>query len=173
LDVAASGKDFTAMAWIYPYYEGADGGDDGDGDIIGTKKAEDPGSGYRYWGWHFFHARQSESEAELRVQLMDYCTSGDTEQLTSTSTFTFEQWHHVAFVRNYGGTNYIYINSEEAGSAADGSLNASNRLGSSVAATKIGYVANYKFHGYLDELAVFNRALSADEIKQYYRAGRP
>jgi len=79
------------------------------------------------------------------------------------------QWHHVAAV--YDGTNiYLYV---------DGSLDASTPATGSIIQDSfpVALGANldapspYYFNGLLDEVSIYNRALSAAEINSIYSAG--
>jgi len=179
LDVAASGKDFTATAWIYPTWDGSGSYEpnNGAGDIIGNLRAEQVLGTWYYWGWHFFYQKNAtENAGYLYFRMADYCTAGNMKSFTSDidgGRFTFNQWHYVAVVRNYGGTNYLYVDGKKVKEAQDDSLNTSATLGSYTTTTRIGYLGWYKFDGYMDEVAIFNRALSGEEIKQRYRAGSP
>lgn len=81
----------------------------------------------------------------------------------NTNSFNQGQWNHVAVV-NEGGNAIFYING-----VADGGC------GSAPGFT-VGYIGkdnnnNDDFNGLIDEVRVYNRALSASEIKQLYNLG--
>jgi hypothetical protein len=75
-------------------------------------------------------------------------------------------WQHLAVVYN-GTTAIVYINGQ---SVASGS----GSLGTAIAAPlKIGNAGSCQsFTGLIDEVAIFNRALSASEIRAIYRKGQ-
>ena len=178
LDVAAAGKDFTATAWIYPEYGSAVAyRTPGSGDIIGNMRAEQVSGIWYYCGWHFYYQRNaSENAGYLYFRMGDYCTAGNMKGFSSDidgGRFAYNQWHYVAVVRNYGGTNYLYIDGKKVKEAQDDSLNASYALGSSKGITSMGTIAWYHHDGYIYGAAIFNRALSQEEIKQRYRMGKP
>jgi len=89
--------------------------------------------------------------------------------VTSTSTFNDNQWHHVLGVND--GTNLkLYI---------DGNLNNSNALGgSNITSTldaRIGNISTasgWEFKGYIDEVAVWNSDQSAN-ASTIYNSGVP
>jgi hypothetical protein len=90
-------------------------------------------------------------------------------QVTSTTVFSLNTWYHVVGVYDSSGaTLRIYVNGTcEASSSVTGSHTAGTggfaigRLGDYTATTTY-------FDGILDDVAVFNTALSADQIKELY-----
>ncbi|MGA2241282.1 MAG: LamG-like jellyroll fold domain-containing protein [Verrucomicrobiota bacterium] len=78
------------------------------------------------------------------------------------------QWHHVAGV--YDGTNmFLYV---------DGTLDVSQLATGSIAQNNypmcVGQTANssgYFFNGLIDEVSIYNRALTVSEIQSIYAAG--
>lgn len=96
-----------------------------------------------------------------------YFTNAD---IYSSMPVTDSEWRHVAFVFDEPAGEYrLYI---------DGALDVTqaeagaNRGGSSP--LQIGYVTSspyYFYHGLLDELALYDEALSDAEIEQHYNAG--
>jgi hypothetical protein len=86
-----------------------------------------------------------------------------------TTTLTSNHWYHVAMV--YDGTALRgYVNG-----ALDGSASASGAVGTSDNPLRLGVYspsANLGFFpGLLDEISLYNRALSASEIQSVYAAG--
>jgi hypothetical protein len=91
-----------------------------------------------------------------------YYSSGD------SVTDVTGKWHHVVGMRN--GSNWrIYV---------DGVLENSATGGTGTLATpwtlQIGHESGsvYWFPGTIDDVRIYNRALSAAEVKQLYNAGR-
>ena len=100
---------------------------------------------------------------------------GETSTVLSTSGFspTLNRWYNVAFVRNGNAWN-IYVNGISYANATDArTLNyPKDNIGIGVLPTSLQY-----FNGKIDELAIWNRGLSANEVlelykrSQYYAAG--
>lgn len=86
----------------------------------------------------------------------------------STGTISTGSWTHVAVTFNAGSVNF-YINGSSAGTATAASSNPTN-----TEAVTIGraYNGNY-FNGKIDEVVVFNSALSASDITLIYNNGVP
>ncbi|MHA1280755.1 MAG: LamG domain-containing protein, partial [Candidatus Helarchaeota archaeon] len=87
----------------------------------------------------------------------------DSETSIGFGTLEDNQWYHVVFVWNkpIGKT---YVNGEFCGS-----ITWNHDIGWDIFKTYIGRSwTSAKFNGILDEVAVFNRALSEDEIKALY-----
>ena len=100
--------------------------------------------------------------------------STSTESIPASSTLTANTWYHVAFTRSgngVGNTNKIYIN---------GQLNVTDISSTTVALSNanltIGSIesssgsANYYFNGNIDEVGVFDRELTPDQVKLIYDA---
>lgn len=84
--------------------------------------------------------------------------------LVGGTTLGTGQWHHVACVRD-GNTRRIYVDGVQ--DATDTYL-----LATGTTATPLTYSTNsYPIDGYVDEAAVYNRALSGPEIRARYRRG--
>ena len=79
---------------------------------------------------------------------------------------TINQWYHLAITRE--SNNYtIYINGQPAASAAN-----NNIVPNANAALTIGQAENLGFmNGMLDEISIYHRVLSADEIRSIFLAG--
>ena len=89
-------------------------------------------------------------------------------QLVGTISVPLGQWSHVALV--YDGTNRtFYVNGRLAGSGSAPSIT------SDTSNSAIGSVATLdgrsSFNGLIDEVSIYNRALSFDEIAATYLAG--
>jgi len=85
---------------------------------------------------------------------------------TSTGTVTAGVWTLVGFT--YDGTNYVfYINGASAGS---GTLNSSYLSNST---TQVGgaTVLSQYMNGYMDDVRIYNRVLSASDMSQLYGIG--
>jgi hypothetical protein len=99
----------------------------------------------------------------------------NTERIVSSSTFPAGQWYHVA--ATYDGTTFkLYVNGVLEGTMAltktivyDASIPWT--IGSTAAPIR---AANYPrtFNGVIDEVEIFNRALSQAEIQAIYKSGK-
>ncbi len=92
---------------------------------------------------------------------------GGDRQLYSTSSLSTNQWHHI--VGTYDGSYMrLYV---------DGKLNNSLAVSGNVVASTVDSVVGaesasaYFFNGTIDELVVYNRSLSADEVRDHYERG--
>lgn len=82
-------------------------------------------------------------------------------------------WHHLAAVRDgSSGHTLLYVDGElEADSARVYSNNFVADVQIQVANMYIDYANKYFYEGKLDEIALYKRALTADEIRGHYRHG--
>jgi hypothetical protein len=94
-----------------------------------------------------------------------YNGSGYDYWAESNVTVSDGAWHHVVWTVNRSSYEYIYIDGALAATypVASGASQYVVNTGSLV----IGQNSNY-FNGTLDELRVWNRTMSADEIRQHY-----
>ncbi|MCG2700589.1 LamG domain-containing protein, partial [Candidatus Parcubacteria bacterium] len=96
--------------------------------------------------------------------------SGTTYTATSTTDINDSQWHHI--VGSYDGTTMkIYIDGtlEDTNTDFSGNLpivDGNVRIGADYQSTPDNF-----FSGLIDEARIYNRALSADEVGELYRAG--
>lgn len=104
--------------------------------------------------------------------------SGGTDEysVTSVSTFTATGWNHFAFVWDQGSATAteLYINGVPNNATDSGTIGNLGDLSNSDA-FRIGAEsdAGNPFIGQLDEMRLYNRALSPDEISQLYRRATP
>ena len=91
---------------------------------------------------------------------------------SSNNSISLNQWFHIAATSN-GSQQKIYINGIEDGSS---NVNIGN-IRDAAANLWIGQITsayiNGAFDGTIDEVIVFNKALSAEEIQQLYQYGLP
>ena len=120
-------------------------------------------------GWELL-ANQSSLGGQLVFQVD---TGPSTGSRIGTSNIRDGQWHHVAGIRS-GNKLYVYVDG-----LIETGLNQDNDGGTinSTAATFIGKTmsindtSNARWNGLIDEVAVFSRALTADEVAAIYAAG--
>jgi len=97
-------------------------------------------------------------------------TSSVFTEITSSSTYTLTDWHHVAFT--YDQTNLkLYVDGSEAASVAK--TTAIDYTPSTDYGSDNTYIGKGTFadnaEGLIDEVAIFNTALSASQITNIYR----
>ena len=105
---------------------------------------------------------------------MNYHCTGPIESAPDVMTVG---WHHVAAVRS-NSTTSIYLDGVQVGSGTSGPDNVST-----VSSLKIGHRGNpsdtpgstdtrgFYLNGLIDEVEVFNRAITTNEIQAIYNAG--
>ena len=90
--------------------------------------------------------------------------------VTTTSQYNDGTWHYVTGVASMGNKNKIYVDG-----VLDGRSSYSlSEVVSTESILSIGSQATLgacEFNGSIDEVRIYNRALSIDEIKQLYRMG--
>jgi len=93
-------------------------------------------------------------------------------QLYSVVTYDDDTWHHVVATMDRDGLAVLYIDGLEVNhddisylSAVDESNNENLEIG------REGVVDKYWFKGLIDEVAIYNRVLTACEIYQHYNSG--
>ena len=102
-------------------------------------------------------------------KLKTYIGSG-APVVESAQTLSTEIWYHVVVVRS-GDNAYQYINGQQDGSCSG--IVANNASSSQVLGISLVPTDNYPFDGSIGEVAIYDRALSASEIKGHYKMGRP
>ena len=92
---------------------------------------------------------------------------GDTTTVSCTLPAD-SQWHYVAATQK-GTAAIIYIDGKQCGSGA------ATAIGNGAGLIDIGRhsASGYFFNGLIDEVRVYNRALSAEEIRYHYNRGGP
>jgi|GEM_PF-3663435 len=88
------------------------------------------------------------------------------DHVTTTSSYTLDKWTHVVGV--YDGSKLkIYIDGN-----LDNSKSTSATFGTNTEHLYIGNgIGSYYFHGMIDEVRIYNRALSDEEIRAHYEQG--
>lgn len=88
------------------------------------------------------------------------CTIGD---------IVLNEWTHIAFVRNYNSTFSIYRNGVFQSSVVDSGSLSLTPIRPLIGGHQSG---TGRFDGNMDEFRIYDRALSADEVKKLYGMGR-
>ncbi|NQT00475.1 MAG: LamG domain-containing protein [Planctomycetes bacterium] len=156
------GPGITMAAWLKPNGFGIN-----DGRIL-TKANE--------WGendhWWMFSTIAEAGEIRLRFRLKTTDGQNTTTLIASSGVLEIGEWQHAAATWD-GTTMRLYLNGEEVGSTAkggdavatDASVNAS--IGSQPSEaydTDISHISKY-FHGFLDDVRLYDGALTQDEIQ--------
>jgi hypothetical protein len=106
----------------------------------------------------------------IRFAVRDTATNKN--DLFATAPLVADNWYLVAAVRN-GNTNAIYLNGNLIGSQASG-VNVNSGLGGTARIGRLaanGVSETRYFSGDIDELSLYNRALSVFEIQGLFNAG--
>jgi len=113
----------------------------------------------------------SEIDGGSRRVFFRICTDGTLgtlQDLPCTSALNADQWYH--FAGTYDGAQMkLYING-----VLNNSTTKTGIIYPSSEALKMGrygYYGGWYFHGILDDVILWNRALSADEVSQIYSSG--
>jgi len=81
-------------------------------------------------------------------------------------------WHHLVGVRDgASGVNYFYVDGEPVGSEAPAYTAGFDSTAASLNIGWLNLAPYYHFEGSIDEFAVYNRSLTAEEIQQHYANG--
>ncbi|MBJ6798789.1 OmpL47-type beta-barrel domain-containing protein [Geomonas propionica] len=105
----------------------------------------------------------------LRGTARDYAFTPSTTPFTSYASLgiTAASWHHVAFVVNDNTrTAYVYVDGVQRASSAGTPVTA---VQNTSPLTIGGFSWDGYFNGLIDDVSIYNRALSDTEIKEYYR----
>mgnify|MGYP003334169561 CR=1 FL=1 len=102
------------------------------------------------------------TSGEIRFRLRD--NTGSASSLSSTNTYGDGSWHHVVCVKG-SSTNYLYIDG-----ALDSSTATTNGINhSALNLGTFGLSSSEFFKGELDQVRVFNKAISASEVTTLYQ----
>jgi len=89
--------------------------------------------------------------------------------LTGTTNIMDNTWHHAVFVRN-GDNGYIYVDGKQEATGAGWAV---DDWSTALALTISSSAATRHWNGLIDEVRVYNRALSAEEVRYHYNRGGP
>lgn len=165
-----SSLDITAAITVCFWVKGANLGD-GVGSIIASKW--NPTGNNRTWLTG--HSNTSGQDGKLRVLIEENGLSGTSNRKWyDTATDVFDgTWHHAAFTFT-SDTLKIYVDgTEDTPTIRDNAT--VNSLYSSSENTLIGTFGSFsQYHnGNIDELAIYNAALSSAQISEIYNGGNP
>ncbi|MDF1498837.1 MAG: LamG domain-containing protein, partial [Patescibacteria group bacterium] len=111
------------------------------------------------------------SADQIYVNYGDGIGAGPTDRRTKvgTTTLSVETWYHVVAVIRGPSDIDLYINGVDDGGTYSGT---GGSMAYTTANAKISNNIN-PFNGSLDDVRIYNRALSADEIRQHYNQKKP
>ena len=141
----ALANEFTFSVWCYPTSTG------------GGQRMIDRGTAY-YLGWDY-----ENNQFNFTVN-----RSGGNDHLYASSTSSLNTWYHVVGVHTGGGgsgTMDLYVDGSVAGTQLTSLINATVDTNSFIIG---GHASGAYFSGNIDETAIWNKALSADEISAIY-----
>ena len=118
-----------------------------------------------------------EAETTKYIQAFFRDGEGDGVAMNSTKAYNDGNWHHIVSVRN-GTTGYLYIDGILITSTTNASMSNINTdsagsylwLGTYSTGTSPGQRAQ-SFTGNIDDVSIFSRALTSDEIYSLYKTG--
>ena len=121
---------------------------------------------------HWFVGIEGGSSNKAIFSLGDN-NGGDITDVVGDTTITNDAWHHVVAVRDgAAGQNLLYVDGVLDATAVDKVYTAG--FDSATAVLNMGwldYLGGYRLGGMLDEVALYDRALTADEIQDHYEDG--
>lgn len=152
-----------------------DGGDDSvavSGDIVGTG-ADSICSWIRPTGWGGGDFGRLFDNGGTLIwlygagQALRFTSAGASPYIeTAGSSIKLNQWQHICAVRDASGSGIVYINAVAfAGTTGTPIAGSTSYIGNRSAADRA-------WNGNIDDFRIYNRALSADEVKQLYNMGR-
>ena len=161
-NTALAGKQITVSAWIYKQGDG--GGNEGRILSIGDGGADQ------------FDIYTTSTEV-IRVQ--GECGASDLDNRTAAAAISLNTWHHVvvAWDGNASTPEAATVYVDGAAVALDGSYNTARSGWIAGSFTETGVVVgsnsdqNRAFCGYINDVAIWDRALSAAEVKTVYNDG--
>lgn len=159
-DLDLNSGNFSVFAWIYPRTFG----ENSQGRIIDHDGGVGPG-----WSLHINDSGCLNAES-LVFQIDGSCTSqGGT--VSNANTITLNTWQYVGVTMDDAtDTMIFYVDGEVVGTNAT----VTNNPDANTSSIRIGLRPsdlNRDFDGYIDDVRVYNRTLSAQEIQQLYYYG--
>ena len=161
------GGNMTMSAWIKI------GADETDGGYIISK----PWNGVGQYNYRLY--------LNTDKRLILYLMSGGSNEVyaISSTALSVEEWHQIGFTLGDDKTMRIYMDGTEVAAKAHGISNWTPGKGDDNPALAIGCVypypstwagnSGYSFRGMTDDMRLYNRALSADEMWSIYQAIAP
>ena len=119
-----------------------------------------PGAGSGYW---------------LRIgQELEFSAGATTQsegQSITTAPISAGEWHHAVATKDSSGNMQLYVDGRQQGTIVRQAANTQSTSGSSFAIGAWPDQHSEFFHGLIDEVSVYNRALSSSEVQTIFNAG--
>jgi len=152
--------EYTLSAWIYQESEAQSPGDDGDyGQTI--LSSSNVSGNYSFW-------LLSYRGEQIRFYAFETAPAVANSLLTNDKVISLQQWHHIAATAVKGGDSVIYVDGEEKARMDNKGLET----------TSTGYFVGdlrvdrqIAFNGVIDEVTVFDVALSPADVTVLTRGG--
>jgi hypothetical protein len=146
--------DYTISAWVNP-----------------TTVPPDQGTANHHWaivvkaGWHMGLVYQHDQRFSMR----HYLTGDTLKTANSSATYAPKAWHHLAgVVSKTAGTVTLYVDGASAGSTPFTAGRGAREFGTT--RFRIGKAAsNWALDGKVDQVRIYNRALSAAEVGDLFQ----
>ena len=128
------------------------------------------GSNHLHW-WLGCKASGTPSERVATWNMLDSTHSGIS--LGGSTRLDDGSWHHLVVIRDEStNSNYLYVDGVlEASGTYDYLADFSGNTPLNIGYMAYNYTPDYFYDGKLDEIAIFDRALSAAEVAEHYNAG--
>ena len=123
------------------------------------------GGDYKHSAFSFIHQSADPDRHHNDVQLLFHNGDVLTESVSGQTEIPVKTWNHVAMVRD-GRKIVVYLNGHEAPEVSDEASNSDPSGSDEVFIGGYGY----NFEGRIDEIAIYDRPLPADEVARHYRA---
>ena len=151
---SSTGLPFTVSAWAYP----------------------DTTNNEAIWAFN------KTGNNDENLNLLFYARGGSTKKFyhydrgssswtLSTNTFETGEWHHIVVVVDLSGNGKLYVNGGEEGTWSNGTNTSADRFSIGQEYDGSGSTASDFFDGKIDEVAVWNVALSAADVTSLYNSG--
>ena len=133
---------------------------------VGTFIRYDNCISFSGWGMRIGHPKQG------IVNVLEFPSNRLPNEINSTSLYNNNQWNQAIFIRDVSTLkDLLYINGVLIGQKSFTSINQLSNTGS---VFRFGSCAGYEyFSGLLDDIAIYNRALTQEEITKLYTATLP
>ena len=89
----------------------------------------------------------------------------------SSNTFESGQWHHIVMVVDSSGNGKLFVNGEQEATWSSGTNTSVNKFSIGQEYDGTGSSASDFFDGKIDEVAVWNVALSTSDVTSLYNSG--
>ncbi len=126
------------------------------------------GGGLNHW-WVGVNCNAADEQGVVKFNLLD---SGGGAAVFSTTNVLDGRWHHVVAVRDgTTGQHKIYVDGGEPEGAVSHTYSTGFDASTALNIGWIDLIGGYRYEGIVDELAIYNDALTTAEIQLHYDNG--